>query len=133
MANARTAEFSTFWMVMSIVVFIVAEVVIGYVVGTFLLGSYVSRMWHLRMQVVLYLGAYFVGGLVVGLISPGVRMIEPAIGAFVSVFLTLAISLFLPHTFMRLDFGKLLLGGGIAFAIAFAGARIGERMMGNVK
>ena len=60
-------------------------------------------------------------------------MIEPALGAFVSVGLTLAISIFLPYTFMRMSFGKMLIGGGIAFFIAFAGARIGERFMGNVK
>lgn len=133
MANARTAEFSTFWMVVSIVTFIVTEVVLGYVVGTLLLGGYVSQMWHLRMQVVLYLGAYFVGGIFIGLVSPGIRIVEPAVGAFVSVFLTLAISLFLPYTFMRISLGKLVIGGLIAFFIALSGARIGERMMGNVR
>jgi hypothetical protein len=131
MVGAKTAEFSTFWMVMSILTFLVAEVILGWFVGTFLLGGYVSQMWHLRMQVLLYLGAYFVGGIFIGVVSPGLRMIEPAMGAFVSVFLTLAISLFLPYTFMRLSFGKLVVGGLIAFAIAFAGARIGERFMGN--
>ena len=133
MANAKTEDFSTMWMFISIGVFIVAEVVLGWFVGTFLLGGYVSQMWHLKVQVLLYLGAYFVGGIGIGVVSPGIRVVEPAMGAFVSVFLTLAISLFLPYTFMRLSIGKLLVGGFIAFAIAFAGARIGERVMGNVR
>jgi hypothetical protein len=126
-------EFSNFWLVMSILIFVVVELVVGGLIGGVIVGKYVSPMFHLKVQMLLNLGAYFMGGILIGVLSPGVRIIEPAVGAFISVAVVLMISWFLPYTFMRMDFGKMLLGGGIAFFLALAGARIGERSMGNIR
>jgi hypothetical protein len=125
--------FSTTWVVLSVLVFCAAELVLGYFVGSVVVGKYVSPMFHLKVQVLLNLGAYFVGGVAIGVLSPGVRVVEPAVGAFVSVGLTLIISWFLPYAFLRLSFEKLLLGGGIAFVIALMGAKLGERLTGNLR
>jgi hypothetical protein len=55
----------------------------------------------------LNLGSYLAGGVVIGLFSPGLRMLEPALAAAVSVGLTLIIALFLPQSFMRFSLVKL--------------------------
>jgi len=133
MPTSDNRSFSTFWLVVSIVLFCTIEIVIGGYVGPVLLGKFVSRMLLLKMEVLLNLGSYFLGGILIGVITPGVRIYEPAVGAAVSVFLALAISIFLPHSFLHLSVNKVLIGGGIGFFLAFAGARIGERFMGNIK
>ncbi len=126
-------EFSNLWLVISIVLFCALELFFGGYVGRVLIGKYVSQMLLLKLQVGLNLGSYFLGGIVIGVISPGLRVIEPAVGAAVSVAMALMISLFLPYRFMHISMGKMFLGGGIAFFLAMAGARIGERFMGNLK
>jgi len=63
----------------------------------------------------------------IGLFSPGIRIKVPAVGAFCSVALMLAMSLFTPYAFIRFSLNKMLLGGAIAFGLALLGARIGER------
>src|SRR5205823_5482905 len=72
------------------------------------------------------------GGVLVGVLSPGVRMKEPAVGALISVLLVFMISFFMPNFFYAFDITKVLIGGGIAFALALAGAYSGEKFMGNV-
>jgi hypothetical protein len=69
---------------------------------------------------------------VIGLISPRLRLWEPAVGAALSVGLTLVFTWFTPITFVHYSGGRLLLGSGLAFLLALAGARTGERLMGNL-
>ena len=123
-------EFSNRWFIMSIGLFLGIEILFGILVGNLLTG-YTTQMVHYRIQVILHLSSFLVGGFLVGLISPGIRMVEPAMAAFLSVGLTMIFALFVPQYFMRLEFSKLLLGGGIAFALAYSGAMIGERLTGK--
>jgi hypothetical protein len=132
-ASNTDRPFSTSWLVVSVLVFCGVELFLGGFVGQVLVGRYVSQMLHFKLQVMLNLGSYFLGGLLIGFISPGIRILEPAIGAFVSVAMVLSISFFLPYTFMRLNTGGLLIGGGIAFVLALLGARFGEKLAGNIK
>ena len=83
------------------------------------------------MQGLLYVISFFVGGFITGLISPGLRVREPAVGAFLSVALMLVMSVFTPYSFIRFSLQKMIVGGAIAFVLALAGARLGERMTGN--
>ena len=89
---------------------------------------------QLRMvlQGVLNLLSFFVGGVVIGVVSPGLRIDEPAVGAFLSVGLLLVVTLFTPYSFISFSLTKLLLGGGIAFALALSGAKLGERITGKL-
>ena len=128
----KTAPFSNAWLVISIVLFCAVELFLGGFVGGVVLGKYVSQMLHLKLQMMLNLGSYFIGGILIGVLSPGIRIIEPAVGAFISVGMVLCISYFLPHYFIRMEFSKLLIGGGIAFALAYFGARFGEKLTGNI-
>jgi hypothetical protein len=125
--------FSTGWAAASVGIYTAAEVLLGHLVGPLVVGAYVSPMLHNRVMMVLHLGSFLLGGLVVGVVSPGVRLLEPAVGAFVAVVLQLIIGLFMPHMFYAVSMDKIWLGGGIAFVLALGGAWTGERLMGNVE
>lgn len=131
-AAGRTQPFSWAWVVISVFVYLGIELLLGGLVGRLVLGRYVTQMMHLRMQVLLNLVSYFIGGLAVGIVSPGIRIWEPAVGAFISVALVLAFAFFTPYTFIQMSTSKLLIGGGIAFGLAFVGARLGEKLTGQI-
>lgn len=71
---------------------------------------------------------YFLGGLVTGWVSPGITVIEPAVGAFIISVL----GILFDNT--RFGAGRIVwaaISGVVAFVVALIGASIGERMQGN--
>ena len=131
MDEAGSQPFSKKWMLFSMLIFIVTEIVLGIWVGKAVAGRYTSISLSFMVQGLLNLVSYFVGGFTIGLISPGLRIYEPAAGAFLCVALMLAVSFFTPYRFIQFSIAKMLIGGGIAFCLALAGARLGERLSGN--
>ena len=123
--------FSMKWVLFSVLIYITAEIGLGLWVGGVVVGKYISISLRFMLQGLLNLASYFVGGFIIGLISPGLRIYEPAAGAFLAVSLTLLLSFFTPYSFIPFSMTKMLLGGGIAFFLALAGARLGERLCGN--
>lgn len=123
--------FSAKWAFISMVVFVVTEAALAWFVGEYLVGQYLTQPGDFRVQGMLYLLSYLVGGFIVGVISPGVRIMEPAIGAFFSAAASLVLALFMPLSFFRLSTWKLVVGGLIAFFLALWGAQIGERLSGH--
>ena len=132
MDDSQYRSFSWRWTIASALIFIVAELVLGGLVGQLVVGRFMSLGLRFLLQGVLHLASFLVGGFIVGLISPGVRTSEPAVGAFLSVALMLALSLFTPYSFIRFSLTKMLIGGGIAIMLALAGARLAERIVGNI-
>ena len=123
--------FSRKWVVGSMVLFITIELLLGGVVGTLVAGRFTSLSLRFLLQGLLNLVSYFIGGFIIGAVSPGLRILEPAVGAFLSLALMLCLSLFTPYSFIQFSLTKMLVGGAIAFGLALAGARVGEKMMGN--
>jgi hypothetical protein len=80
----------------------------------------------------MHLLSFWLGGVAVGIISPRIRLFEPAVGAFCAVMITFMMSFFMPTHWMSFDLNRLAIGGGIAFVLALAGAWTGEKIMGNV-
>ena len=93
----KTPDFSVGWVFASVFIFMAVELFFGGFVGEVILGAYVSEMWHLKAQLLLNLTSFIAGGFLIGVFSPGVRMIEPAIAAFLSVILVGMTSYFLPY------------------------------------
>jgi hypothetical protein len=120
------------WIGVSMAIFIATELVMGVLIGGVCLGSATSIGTGFTLQGLLAVTAYLVGGFIVGVVSPGRRMAEPAIGAFLSVFLMLMLTFLTPYSFIRFELSKLIGGGILAFGLALLGAYGGERMMGNV-
>ena len=133
MTRAQEQRFSLRWTMTSAVIFIAAELFLGGWIGRMVAGRFVSLQLRFMLQGLLNLASFFVGGFVVGLVSPGVRTLEPAVGAFLSVALVMGLALFTPYSFIRFSLTKVLIGGAIAFLLALIGARLGERAAGNLR
>jgi hypothetical protein len=132
MDDINHRPFSPRWMIASALIFIASELLLGGLVGELVVGRFMSMGLRFMLQGLLYVTSFFVGGFIVGLISPGIRTTEPAVGAFLSVTIMLALSLFTPYSFIRFSLMKMLAGGGVAFLLALTGARLGERVVGNI-
>jgi hypothetical protein len=131
--SGQTHGFSTRWVMASVVIYTALEIGIALVLAPAIFGAMLaSPMVQMRLEMLMHLASFYVGGVAVGVISPGVRLAEPAVGAFISVVLVFLLSMFLPHSFIHFDLTKIAIGGGIAFVLALMGAFTGERIMGNV-
>ncbi|MFC1678765.1 arsenate reductase ArsC [Elusimicrobiota bacterium] len=120
------------WVAASLAIFIGVELLLGGVIGRLVAGRFLGHVGALKLEVIMILLSYFLGGLVIGLMSPRVRILEPAIGAALAVVFTFLITFFTPLVFFRFSMGKAMIGGGIAFVLALAGARIGERFAARI-
>ena len=112
-------------------IFIGIELFLGGLIGNLLVGRFMSISLKFLLQGLLNLVSFFIGGFVIGLISPGIRIHEPAVGAFLSVSLMLCITFFTPYSFIHFSFTKVIIGGAIAFFLALSGAKLGERAIGT--
>lgn len=131
MNDPNDQSFSKKWMVASVAIFIGVELILGGLVGNVVVGRFLSRSLYFILQGVLNLVSFFIGGFIIGLISPGIRIHEPAVGAFLSVLIMLCLSIFTPYSFIHFSLTKMLVGGVIAFSLALVGARLGEKIAGN--
>ncbi|MBU3917534.1 hypothetical protein KKA14_18530 [bacterium] len=127
MENLNSQPFSRKWVLISIAIFIGVELILGGLVGNVIVGNYTSLGLRFMLQGLLNLISFLVGGFLIGLISPGIRILEPAVGAFLSVALMLFLAFFTPYSFIQFSLTKLLIGGGLAFGLALYGARMGEK------
>ncbi|MCC7071687.1 MAG: hypothetical protein IT383_10205 [Deltaproteobacteria bacterium] len=126
--------FSWAWVIAAVLIITGMEVAIAVLISPLLLASRLAtQMVQLRLDMLMHLASFLVGGWVVGVISPRVRMWEPAVGAAISVMIVFLMSVFLPHSWWRWDWNKVVIGGGIAFVLALAGAYTAEKWMGNVE
>ena len=132
MQNEKTSTAKVIWIIISMVIFIVVEVVLGGFVGPLIRGRFVGQIFFIKIEIILMLVSYFFGGLIVGLISPGIRIFEPAVGAALAVFLTFAYSFCTPYRFYGFSIGRALIGALIAFGLAMLGADCGERLAAHL-
>ncbi len=130
MSDSKRQPFSRKWMFGSMATFIVVELILGGLVGSFV-GSFMSISLRFMLQGLLHLISFFCGGLIIGLVSPGIRVFEPAVAAFLSVAVMVILTIFTPYSFIHFSLSKLLIGGAIAFVLALLGARFGEKLAGN--
>lgn len=129
----QSQPFSTWWMLASVLIFTGMEIAIAIVLAPAIFaGRLASPMLQMRLQMLMHLASFLAGGVFVGIISPRVRLMEPAVGAFIAVALVFLMSVFMPHHFFHWSWSKIFVGGGIAFAIALFGAYTGEKWMGNI-
>ena len=133
MNQNRQRGFSKKWMIVSMIIFITVELILGGFVGQLVLGKFLSMSLRFMLQGLLYLISFFIGGFIIGIISPGVRMMEPAVDAFLSVSIMLLLSIFTPYRFIHFSLPKMLMGGSIAFILALYGAHLGEQFTNRLK
>ena len=131
MGSSETQPFSKKWVLASTAIFVAVELFLGGLIGNLVVGTFMSLNLRFLLQGLLNLISFFIGGFIIGLISPGIRIFEPALGAFLSVALMLCLSFFTPYSFIQFSMTKMLIGGAIAFFLALTGARVGEKIAGN--
>ena len=127
----RGQPFSTKWMLASMAIFIGIELLLGGIVGQIVVGRFMSLSLRFMLQGLLNVVSFFIGGFIIGVISPGLRVREPATGAFLSVAVMLILSIFTPYSFIRFSLTKMIIGGVVAFCLALTGAKIGEKVTGH--
>lgn len=128
MTDEKRKKLSWAWVIISLVAFIAVEIFLGGIIGPIISGRFVSHVFRIKIELILMLGSYLLGGLLVGLFSPGIRVLEPAIGAFLAVLATFIYSFFTPYRFFGFSSNRLIIGGIIAFVLALLGADLGERI-----
>ncbi len=131
MNSQESHTFSKKWMFISMAIFIGVELFFGGLIGGLVVGKFMSLSLRFLLQGILNLISFFIGGFIIGLISPGIRIYEPAVGAFLSVSIMLCLSIFTPYSFIHFSLTKMIIGGVVAFFLALAGARLGEKAAGN--
>lgn len=113
--------------------FIAAELLIGGVLGEIVFGRMLSINTNFLLQGLLNLAGFAAGGFAIGLLSPGRRIAEPAIGAAATLVLISILTLFVPFRYMGYTSGSLVIAAAVAAAIAAGGAYMGEKLTGNVQ
>ena len=126
--TSHSKKLSWMWIIMSMVIFLAIELLLGGVAGRLIAGRFVGHVFWIKIEVILMLVSYFIGGMLVGLVSSGIRIFEPAVGAFFAVLFTFIYSFFTPHRFFGFSINRLVIGGIIAFVLALIGADLGERI-----
>lgn len=79
--------------------------------------------------VIVSLGSFFVGGLIIGWASPGVTLKEPAMAATIAVAVNLVIATATEGAFPNVIGAAIMIG--LAYALGLAGAKLGERIQGE--
>lgn len=127
-AGDKAQPFSWGWTLASVLVFGAFQITFGWLAGRWLFtGQYLTENMRFFVEGGINLLSYFLSGLVVGAISPRLRLLEPALGAALVVVATLSVGLFTPNRMLAMGPLKLVIGGGLAFALALWGATLGEK------
>lgn len=124
--------FSRRWVLLSMVSFIAAEILIGMLVGELLLGRVASINTGFLLQGLLNLAGFAFGGFIIGVVSPGRRIAEPAAAGAATMVLITLIAIFVPFRYMGYTNGGIVIAAAAAAAIAGAGAYGGEKLTGNI-
>lgn len=132
-APKNRAPFSWGWVWLSFAGFLAFQVALGYLAGEYLLKHYHTGHTKYLIEGGINLGSYYLGGFLIGFISPRVRLLEPAVAAGLAMLACLSVGWFTPSVWHQFGTNKFLWGGGLAALLAYAGAFSAERLTGSVK
>lgn len=124
--------FSWKWVGVSMAAFLGAEILVGGLVGEWLLERVVSINTNFLLQGLINLAGFVLGGFLIGVLSPGRRIAEPALGGFATLLLTSLVALFVPFRWIGYSGTGVLVAGAMAAALGAGGAYMGEKLTGNV-
>ncbi|MBX3171408.1 MAG: hypothetical protein KF760_28630 [Candidatus Eremiobacteraeota bacterium] len=131
--NKRRAPFSWGWVWASFAGFLVFQVLLARFATPYITQGYQTAHFRFLVEGGINLAAYYLGGFLVGFISPKVRLLEPAVAAGLAMFAALSVGWFTPSVWYQFGMAKFLLGGGAAASLAYAGAFSAERLTGSVR
>lgn len=126
-AAARRHQQDTFewkWALMAFGVYLVLQVVILGVLPLVITSYDPQGLAGLGISV----GVWFVGGTLVGVISPGKTFVEPAVGALIAVVPTIGYLMWITPAGFEPTFLAYIVGGLIGAMISLFGAFLGEKI-----
>lgn len=126
--NQQTG-FSPLWIAISFVIYLVLQ-------GIFLVGLDIALdaydpqgFWGLVISIPIW----FVGGIIVGRLSPGRTFIEPMIGAILACIPTVAYIMWITAEGFMPSMLELVMLGGMGVMISLFGGFLGEKLQGKIK
>ncbi|HEY4001690.1 MAG TPA: hypothetical protein VGO93_22635 [Candidatus Xenobia bacterium] len=128
--------FSWGWTGLAFAVFTVVEIVVGTLLHGLIASRFPSMDLDLKLSMLILVASFLVGGFVVALVSPRVRIWEAGVAAFLTVLMTHLYAFFVPVSFIHPDLHRMLVGGVMGLVLAAIGADSGERVsarLGNRK
>lgn len=131
-----SAGFSFNWIIGSTVFYLMMQVALGILAKLFVLPFIVAGFTRFLTDGLILMAGFYIGSFILGVVSPGRRTLEPTLGAILAVIAAFSVSNFTPQMggWFRLD-GIAAAGTATMLAgiLAYAGARSGEKLMGNIK
>jgi len=113
------------WVGASMIIFFIVQLILSIAFGLF--GILTLGLGFLLFIIIKPI-VYFAGGLITGVLSPGVTIKEPAIGA---VAITVLGGIFDAGLLLQGRMLATILASILAFVVALIGATIGENMTGS--
>jgi hypothetical protein len=127
--------FSFGWVLTSAIGYLAMQVVLGIVAQTFVLPYVVAKHTQFFAEGLIILLGFYIGAFIIGVVSPGRRLIEPILGAVAAVAAAFSVANFTPQMggWLRYDgLGMMMTAAILAAIFAGFGCYSGERMMRNV-
>lgn len=123
-------------MILSTILYLITQIVLGVgakvLVMPFIVADYTRSLTE---GLIIILG-FYIGSFIIGVFSPGRRIIEPVLGAVAAIVAAFSVSNFTPQMggWFRVD-GVAMMGTAalLAGSIAAFGSYSGEKLMGNVE
>lgn len=128
-------KFSFNWVMLSVFGYLVTQVVLGFAAKVLVYPFAGTTHTKFLAQGLIIIAGFYIGAFVIGVLSPGRRIIEPMLGAIFAVAAVFSVSDFTPQTaWLRLDgIGSMGTAAIMAGFTAVCGAYSGEKLMGNVR
>lgn len=125
----QQSGFSPLWIAVSFGIYIVLQ-------GIFLVGLDIALdaydpqgFWGLVISIPIW----FVGGIVVGRLSPGRTFLEPAVGAILACIPTVAYIIYITAEGFMPSALELIMLGAMGVMVSLFGAFLGEKLQGAIK
>lgn len=128
-------SFSFNWVIASLFVYLGMQVVFGIAAQNFVLPYIVAGHTRFLTEGLLITMGFYIGAFLLGVFSPGRRMLEPVMAAVFAVLIAFSVSHFTPQMggWFRIDgLGMAAVGSFLAATFSGFGVYSGEKLMGNV-
>ncbi|MEW6280238.1 MAG: hypothetical protein AB1758_16540, partial [Candidatus Eremiobacterota bacterium] len=104
--------FSWAWVWMSIGSFLVAQSILAAI------GLRMATIHgHLLREVLFNVATYYIGGFMIGVVSPKIRVMEPAVAAVITMFLVMSVGMWFPTNLLPFNLGKAVIMGALVFVV----------------
>ena len=134
-SKKKNNSFSFNWIIGSVFVYLFMQVALGIGAQQFVLPYIVAKHTRFLTEGLIVMFGFYIGAFLVGALSPGLRTIEPVLGAMAAIVAAFSIVYFTPVSsfFLEGGFFRIAVGCIIAGVCAASGAYSGEKLMGNIK